>query len=398
MPNPRTGVAAATAALILTALAPAGAEAAQRLYGVTAGGRLVTFNSDSPGAVRASKRISGLRKGEAIAAIDVRPSNSGLYAVTDAGRLYTVAAPTGRATAVSANPFGLSLQGRRVGLDFNPTVDKLRVVSDENQNFRVDPITGQVLDGDPAQPGVQPDRDLSYEPADPAAGSDPQVGSVAYTDNTPGATTTRLFGIDVARGTLVLQDPPNQGLLSTVGSVGTRARRAVGFDIARDGTAFLASRAAGRSVRLYRVDLGTGRATRSARRHTVGTYRGRRGDPIRALAAGGSVSDDDRNPRVGNRKLNDPRVRQLLRGRVLRLEVRCSEACSVQTQLVLGRRVVGGASGKVRSRAGRVVLRLRLNRKGRGIVRRLRPDRLDVGIRVADAAGNTVRTRRYQSR
>ena len=397
MPNPRSGVAAAGAALILTALAPAGAGAAERLYGVTANDRLVTFNSDSPGAVRATKRISGLRAGEAVTAIDVRPSNGALYGVTDAGRLYTIAASTGRARAVSPNPFGLSLRGRDVGFDFNPTVDKLRVVSDKNQNFRVDPLSGRVLDGDPAQPGVQPDRDLSYEPTDPAAGTDPQVRSSAYTGNAPGAT-PRLFGIDVIRGTLVLQDPPNQGVLSTVGRLGAGARRAVGFDIARDGTAFVASRAGRRSVRLYRVNLDSGRATRAARRHTVGSYRGRRRDPIRALAAAGFVADDSTQPRVGNRKLNDPRVSQLLTGRVLRLEVRCSEACSVQTQLVLGRQVVGGARGQVRSRAGRVVLGLRLDREGQRIVRRLRPDRLDVGIRVADAAGNAVRTQRFQSR
>jgi len=76
--------------------------------------------------------------------------------------------------------------------------------------------------------------------------------------------------------------------------------------------------------------------------------------------------------------------------------VRCNEACVVESQFVLGRRVVGGDTGTVSTRKGRTVLKLRLSREGRRIVRRLRPRILAVGIAAADAAGNTVRSKRFQ--
>ena len=398
MRNPSGGAVALTAMMALSpALVPAGASAADRLYGVTAKDKLVTFHSDSPAVFRSRKAITGLRGGDSdrITAIDVRPSNGGLYGLSANRRLYKIAARTGRATPVGG-AFGPRLGPLDVGFDFNPTADKLRVVTELGQNFRVDPLTGRLVDGDRGLAGAQGDRSLSYEANDPAGSAKPHVTSSAYT-NSGGATGTQLFGIDTARDTLVLQDPPNEGVLNTVGRLRVNAGGPVGFDVAKDGRAYASFALSGRGpTGLFRIMLSNGRARPAAEFNAVGAFARTADDEIRALTASGRVADDKSPPRVGNRRLNAPSVSDLLSGRVLRLEARCSEACGIESQLLLGRRVVGGDAGAVLGRGGRTVLKLRLSPKGRRIVRRLRPNRLDVAIAATDAAGNAVRTSRFQ--
>ena len=378
--------------LILSAVVPAGAGAAERLYGVTDKDQLVTLHSDSPGVFRSKTAITGLLGSDSITAIDVRPSNGLLYGLSSNSRLYTIVAGTGRATPVGG-PFSPGLGPQDVGFDFNPTVDKIRVVTGIGRNFRVDPSTGQLVDGDPALAGAQGDRDVSYEANDPAGSAEPRVAASAYTNNAAGATSTQLFGIDSARDALVLQDPPNDGVLNTVGRLGIDAGGPVGFDIAGDGRAYASFALRGKGpTGLFGVNTSTGRVTPAADFNAVGLFARTADDEIRALAAAGPVPDDKSPPRVRNRQLSNPRVSQLLTSRVLRLEVRCSEACLVVSQLVLGRRVVGGALGGVLAPGGRTVLELRLSRKGRRIVRRLRPRKLKVGIGASDAADNSVKT------
>jgi len=388
---------ALTAMMASTVLVPTGASAAQRLYGVTGKDHLVTLNSDSPGVFRSKMAITGLLGSDTIIAIDVRPSNGRLYGLSADSRLYTIAVRTGRAKPVGG-PFSLRLGAQDAGFDFNPRVDKLRVVTRPGSNFRVDPVTGRLVDGDAALTGVQGDRDLSYEANDSAGSAQPRVTASAYGSSSAGTTATQLFGIDTARNTLVRQDPPNEGVLNTVGRLRIDAGGPVGFDIASDGRAYASFAQRGQGpTGLFRINLSNGRAAPAADFNAVGLFARTDDDEIRALAAAGRVADDSSVPRARNRKLNDPSVSQLRKGGVLRLEVRCSEACVVESQLVLGRgRVVGGDTAGVLARGGRTVLRLRLSRKGRQIVRRLRPKRLDVGIAVADAAGNTARSDRFQ--
>lgn len=379
-----------------TALVPAAATAAELLYGVTAKDQLVTLHSDSPGLFRSRDAITGLLGTDKITAIDVRPSDGRLYGLSSNSRLYTIAGRTGRATPVGG-PFSPRLGARDVGFDFNPTVDKLRVVTGPGSNFRVDPVTGKLVDGDAAMTGVQGDRNLSYRANDPAGSAKPRVVASAYTGNSAGATATKLFGIDTARNTLVLQDPPDDGVLDTIGRLHIDAGGPGGFDIARNGRAYASFSRHGKGpTGLFRISLSTGRATRAAVYNAVGVFTRAAGGRIRALAAAGRVADDTSLPRVQNRALNVVRVSELLTNQALRLEVRCKEACTIESQLVLRRRVVGGDTGAVLAHGGRTVLRLRLSRKGKRIVRRLRPRRLDVGIAVADAAGNTVRTSRFR--
>ncbi len=390
------GALALAATMVSTAVVPAGASAAERLYGVTGGGHLVTLHSDSPGVFRSKKAITGLLGGDTIVAIDIRPSGGGLYGLSADSRLYTIAPSTGRATPVGG-PFSPRLGAQDAGFDFNPTVDKLRVVTNSGRNFRVDPVTGQLVDGDAALTGVQGDRDLRYEANDPAGSAMPRVAASAYSNNSAGATTTQLFGIDTARDTLVLQDPPNDGVLSTVGRLRINAVGPVGFDIASDGRAYASFAVRRRGpTGLFRVNLASGRAIPAADLNAVGVFARSGVTEIRALAAGGRVADDRFPPRVRNRKLNAPRVSQLLTGRVLRVSVRCSEACVAVSQLLFGRRVVGGDAGAVLAGGGRTVLKLRLSRKGRRIVRRARPRLLKVALGATDAAGNAIRNKSFQ--
>lgn len=382
------------APLVLALSVPASAGAAERFYGVTESNRLVTFNSDSPGALRASRPIRGLRPGEHILGIDLRPSDGRLYAVGTASRLYTIDPRRGRARVIGSTPFGVSLRGHSLGFDFNPAADRLRLVTDAGRNFRLGPSTGRLIDGDLSLAGVQRDRDLSYEANDPAAGKQPRVGSSAYTANAKAPGSTRLFGIDSARDTLVRQDPPNEGVLSSVGRLGIDVREPAGFDVARSGRAYAGLRPAGARVGLYRVKLGSGRATRAASHNAIGTYVGRRSDPVRALAAAGRVANDRTPPRVRNLGNERPLIRELVAGRRLQITLSCNEACRASAVLLLGRRTVGRATDDVLGRAGRVKLRLGLSPRGRALVRRVRPRVLRIAFSAVDAAGNAVRSRR----
>jgi hypothetical protein len=78
-----------------------------------------------------------------------------------------------------------------------------------------------------------------------------------------GATATTLYDIDSAAGTLVTQNPPNNGTLSTVGSlgVGTNLNEAIGFDIAGENGIAYAAMTTGGISRLYTVNLTTGAVT-----------------------------------------------------------------------------------------------------------------------------------------
>lgn len=235
------------------------------LAGIAENGRLVLFSAQSPEDVVVVK-IEGLQPGEQILGLDRRPANGLIYALGSTNRIYTVNFETGNAVAVSPSPFTPALQGTRFGFDFNPAVDRIRVVSDSGQDLRLHPDTGQLA-------GI--DGTLAYAAGDSGAGTTPQVIAAAYTNNdTDPATGTQLYDIDAARGVLVLQNPPNNGTLVTVGSLGVRILGDAGFDIAgSNGIAYASLIPAqqhgkgdvppGNSARsyLYTIDLATGAAT-----------------------------------------------------------------------------------------------------------------------------------------
>ncbi len=159
---------------------------------------VVTLRSDRPAATSTPQAISGLAAGETVEGIDTRPANGRLTALTSAGRLLTLDPFTGE----TSNPVtltGATLSGTDFGVDFNPTVDRLRIVSDTGQNLRVNPDTGAVTTDAPLAAGAA-------------------VGAVAYSNNVAGAISTALFDVDSASDRLRLQSPPNNGVLTDIGS------------------------------------------------------------------------------------------------------------------------------------------------------------------------------------
>ena len=184
--------------------------------------------------------------------IDFRPANGRLYGVTDTDKIYTINTSSGAATFVS----NLSTSfdgGFQSGFDFNPVVDRLRINGSNDQNFRTNVDTGEVL----------VDTALAYAAGDRNAGVNPNITAAAYANSfagPPSATrTTQLYGIDYDRNVLVLQNPPNDGTLNTIGPLGINFAPIGGFDIFTDAkgvnTAFALSGSS-----LYTINLSTGAA------------------------------------------------------------------------------------------------------------------------------------------
>jgi hypothetical protein len=240
-------------------------------YAVTATNRLLTFEADTPGTNTSATRIKGLSTGETIVGFDFRPANKKLYALGSKGRIYSINLPDGIATPVASSPFSPGMEGAAFGFDFNPVPDRIRLVSNTGQDLRLHPDTGAVA-------GI--DGTLTYVAGDPNAGKKPNVVASAYTNNYAGTTATMLFGIDSNLDVLVLQNPPNEGRLNTVGSLGVNASDVAGFDIvACDSSGYAVLNLSGETVsKLFRINLATGTAT------LVGTIYS--SEPIQAFAVG----------------------------------------------------------------------------------------------------------------
>jgi len=238
-------ISVAAIGLLPSAAAPQTGISAFELAALGTANSLVLFRSDAPQTTR-TVTISGA-KGVMIG-IDVRPLDGKLYGLTDAGVLHAIDPRTGTATLVSrlGSPFD---GGTAAGFDFNPQSDRLRLVAGTGQNLRVNVDVGAVaIDGT-----------LSYASDDDHAGRRPQVAATAYTNSVARAPTTVTFGIDHALDILVRQEPPNEGVLATVGALGIDCTEATGFDIATDARgadhAFLVC-----GAKLYRLDLESGAA------------------------------------------------------------------------------------------------------------------------------------------
>lgn len=175
--------------------------------------------------------------------IDVRLSDGKLYGVFEGGAIATIDPETGAATSVSMLSTMLTA-GVTATVDFNPAADRLRVMGSDGTSLRVNVETGEVTT----------DGSHSYAEGD----QKPEIIGGAYTNSFAGTDATQLFNIDAA-GWLVLQNPPNDGVLNQVGELGIEVEQ-VGFDIVSDGKggneAWLMS-----GGMLYAVDLESGAAT-----------------------------------------------------------------------------------------------------------------------------------------
>ena len=365
---------------------PSVASAAEVLYGVTNDNELVTINSSAPGNVERSVPLAGQQPGENIVGLDVRPLNDALYALGSTSRIYRVIPASGTLRPVGAAPFVPALAGASFGFDFNPTVDRIRVTSDTEQNLRLNPDTGATTATDTA---------LAYAAGDAGAGTNPSVGAVAYTNSVAGATTTELYGIDSARDTLVLQNPPNAGTLNTRGALGVAVEEANSFDIGTGnvGYAALGRQGEARSL-LYTINLATGRATATSPSPGIGG-----GGRLRALAAAGTAPDDNTDPRLSVASSSTQLESRLL-GTGLFLTVNCNEACAfTASATVAGRTGAGTTPGAVVDRAGSQSVTLRFNAAARARIRRAGTVALTLTVRVRDTAGNlTTLTRAIRSR
>ena len=234
---------------ILFGLASLGITQAETIVALTSGNRLLFFDSATPGTVTKTITITTVGN-EALVAIDFRPLTGDLYAMSVSTRFYVLNLTTGAASSPTVTP--TMLNGTRFGFDFIPSVDRIRVTSDNEQNLRLNPINGSLSNNDPA---------LNYAVGDAHTGANPNIVGSAYTNNFAGAVTTILYDIDSTLDTLVIQEPPNTGMLHTVGSLGVNTTDNVGFDISQGtGTAY-ASLTVGTTTGLYTINLATGAAT-----------------------------------------------------------------------------------------------------------------------------------------
>ena len=214
-------------------------------------GSFTRGHTDSTG-IEDETPLAGLEPGELIVGLDQRPATGELVALTDQGRLYLVDPLTSTAAQIGSAPIAPPVGSPVVGFDFNPLADRIRIVAANETNYRLVPLTGAALVDTPLNPAGE-------------------VTAAAYLNSFPGATTTVLYDIDAVSDMLLIQNPPNFGMLTEVGPLETSAAgnptigvaHFNGFDIApAGGFGFLATRAdAGTGVSLFRVNLAGGAVT-----------------------------------------------------------------------------------------------------------------------------------------
>ncbi len=233
------------------------------LTGLTEDNTLINFDSDSPSSTT-SVRVTGPDLIGTLIGIDYRPADGQLYGIANGNNIFTINPDTGAATRVNtlSTPF---TAGGFSGVDFNPAADALRLTGTNDQNFRI------AMGGTGA---TLVDGTLAYAAGDPNAGVSPTVTASAYTNSFPGPSaavaprTTQLFDIDSNLDVLALQNPPNNGTLVTVGSLGVDFGPIGGFDIqspsAGVNTAFAAFGSPSNNTlaaSLYSINLTTGAAS-----------------------------------------------------------------------------------------------------------------------------------------
>ena len=219
------------------------------LTGLTDNNTLLLFDSATPRDVT-RVRVTGATGN--LLGIDLRPANNLIYGLTDTNNIYTINPFSGAATLVStlSVPF---TGGNFSGVDFNPVADRLRVVGSNDQNFRINVDTGAVIQDGLLNPG------------------DPFIVAAAYTNSdTDPATSTTLYTIDFASDQLFIQNPPNNGTQTLVGSLSvTTLEPLAGFDIVTANgvnTAFAALFTTDtRDSSLFNINLSTGAATEIGR-------------------------------------------------------------------------------------------------------------------------------------
>jgi hypothetical protein len=215
------------------------------LAGLSNRNEIVLFSDMGPGKARALA-ITGVTG--KIIGIDVRPADGLLYALGTDSTLYTINTQTGAATQKAKLSVPIDSVDHII-VDFNPQADRMRIVGSTGQSLRVNVDTGQTI----------VDGKLAYRAGDRNAGKAFGIYAGAYINSFKGATQTQLFEIDSKNGTYVVQDPPNDGVLRTVGMTGLPANTIVeGMDIYTDAKDnYIGFAVAGAA--LHSLDVGTGK-------------------------------------------------------------------------------------------------------------------------------------------
>jgi hypothetical protein len=232
-----------------------------KVFGLTTDGRLVRFRVSVPHFTRNIGLVSGLQSPDtALVCLDFRVQDGQLYGVGNGNGVYTINTQNAQATLV--NVLTVPLAGTSFGCDFNPAADRLRIISDTGQNLRHNVNAGGTTIADGT---------LNYLPVPPATTPTTALGvtGAAYTNNDldPNTATT-LFDIDSTLDQVVIQSPPNNGILVVTGKLGRDPNSPVGFDIAsrlirgvtRQNRAF-ASLVVNGQYGFYGINLLTGQAS-----------------------------------------------------------------------------------------------------------------------------------------
>jgi hypothetical protein len=244
MSRPRSLFAAAAFGVALAGwAAPAAADSVIALVG---GKSLAMIDPDSL-KVTGTVEVSGA---DGLVGIDVRPMDGMLYGVTAGGDIVTIDPKSGAATKKSMLSETIPA-GARVTVDFNPAADRLRILTDGGMSLRVNVDDGKTT----------VDGSLKFAETDMHKGEKPNVVAGAYTNAVKGkkAEKTELYDIDATIPALLKQAPPNDGVLSAVGKIGATLSGPVAFEIVADAdggnVAWLLAGGA-----LHTVDLKTGAA------------------------------------------------------------------------------------------------------------------------------------------
>lgn len=385
IPRPRARHTAAAVVAVAAITAPATAQAAEQLAGVTADNQLYLFRSDSPSNLQLAVPVTGLQSNEQLLGLDSVATTGRLYALGSTNRIYVIDPITGAATPISTTPFSPPLNGTAFAFSIDPVTLAGRSIS-ATQNLRISVSTGQVAGVDGA---------FTYDPSDAAAGTTPVFGGIAFSVPPPASgAAAALYGIDTDRDTLITAPTP-AALVRTIGPLGLDAAGQTPMDLTASGVAYAALHTGNAAPSLYTLDLSTGAAKPSAgtaARSTIATHASstsRAVEPILMMAALGAAPDDRSDPRVLLDAPNSIKAANL-RSRGYRFSVSCSEACTVSGRLTVGRARLSPVTGEVPSTAGYVRLRARLDANAKKLLRGDPTQSLALRVTVTDAAGNQV--------
>lgn len=236
---------------------------AQTIYGLTATNQLFSFQAATPAITTTPVAVTGIASGYSLVGMDFRPATGELFAFAynstmQSAKMYTISLTSAMATEVGTGINNLVLNGK-IAFDFNPTVDRIRLETSNGENYRLNPNNGAL---------AATDGNIAYAPTDVNAGKPARVGSAGYTNSYIASTSTGLYVYDDSLNVLAFQNPPNNGVLNTLGSSGIMvpANGTSDMDIVYNETTganiiyFTTQTIAGASA-LYTINVNSGAAT-----------------------------------------------------------------------------------------------------------------------------------------